>query len=102
VLPRNSESRAISIAMKLLKKHAPHVKWVLSYADATQCGDGAIYRAAGFVLTKITQNTSMWELPDGEVVCSLVLEPSFGSNGAGEVGLRQSGVSLVVRHRETS
>lgn len=24
-LPRNSESRAISIAMKMLKKHAPHI-----------------------------------------------------------------------------
>jgi hypothetical protein len=85
VLPRNSESRAISIAMKLLRKHAPHVKWILSYADATQCGDGTIYRASGFVLTKISQNTSMWELPDGEVVCSLVLEPSFGSNGIGGI-----------------
>ena len=28
-LPRNSESRALSIAMKMLKKNAPHVKWVL-------------------------------------------------------------------------
>jgi hypothetical protein len=55
-LPRNSESRALSIAMKLLRKHAPQLKWVLSFADGTQCGDGTIYRASGFVLTGIKEN----------------------------------------------
>ena len=59
-LPRNSESRCISIAMKLLKKNAPHIKWVVSFADATQCGDGTIYRASGFKLTGIKSNKSQW------------------------------------------
>lgn len=65
-LPRNSESRALSIAFKLLRKHAPQLKWVISFADATQCGDGTIYRAAGFVLTGIKANKSIWEAPTGE------------------------------------
>lgn len=64
-LPRNSESRAIAIAMKILKKHAPHLKWVVSFADATQCGDGTIYRASGFVLTGIKKNTQVWVAPGG-------------------------------------
>jgi len=64
VLPRNSESRALSIAWRLLKKHAPQVKWVVSFADGTQCGDGTIYRAAGFVLTGIKENTSIWSIGD--------------------------------------
>lgn len=68
VLPRNSESRALSIAWRLLRKHAPQVKWVVSFADGTQCGDGTIYRAAGFVLTGINKNTSMWRMPNGESV----------------------------------
>jgi len=76
-LPRNSESRAISIALKMLKKNAPHIDWVLSYADGTQCGDGTIYRASGFDLIKITPNKSMWRMPDGEVVCKIVFEPGF-------------------------
>lgn len=80
-LPKNSESRCISVAIKLIKKHAPHIKWVISYADGTQCGDGAIYRAAGFVLTQINDNKSMWRMPDGEVICKIVLEPSFGGTG---------------------
>lgn len=65
-LPRNSESRALSIAMRMLKKYAPQLKWVISFADATQCGDGTIYRAAGFVLTGIKPNNSIWEAPSGE------------------------------------
>jgi hypothetical protein len=67
VLPRNSESRALSIAWRLLKKHAPQVKWVVSFADATQCGDGTIYRAAGFVLTGIKDNNQIWQAPSGNI-----------------------------------
>lgn len=63
-LPRNSESRCFSIAIKLLKKNAPHIKWILSFSDGTQCGDGTIYRASGFQLTAIRKSTSdLWELP---------------------------------------
>lgn len=52
-LPRNSESRAIAVAMRLMRKTYPHLEWVVSFADGTQCGDGTIYRASGFVLTDI-------------------------------------------------
>lgn len=65
-LPRNSESRAIAIAMRLLKKHAPQLKWVISFADACQCGDGTIYRASGFVLTGIKENAQNYKLPFAE------------------------------------
>jgi hypothetical protein len=58
-LPRNSESRAMSVAFRLMRKHCPHIEWVVSFADGTQCGDGTIYRAAGFVLTGIKQNSQM-------------------------------------------
>lgn len=82
-LPKNSESRAISVAMRLLKKHAPHVQWVLSYADGTQCGDGTIYRASGFHLLSVKKNTSMWRMPDGEVIAKIVLEPGFSGSASG-------------------
>ena len=70
-LPRNSESRALGIAMRLIRKAYPHIEWVISFADGSQCGDGTIYRAAGFVLTGIRENVSMWRLPNGEVVSSV-------------------------------
>lgn len=58
-LPRNSESRSISQAIKLIKKNAPHIKWIISFADACSCGDGTIYRASGFKLTEIRKNESL-------------------------------------------
>lgn len=66
-LPRNSESRAIAVAMRLLRKAYPWLKWIVSFADAAQCGDGTIYRASGFVLTGLRKNTSLWAAPDGHV-----------------------------------
>ena len=58
-LPRNSESRALSVAFRLIKKHYPHIEWVLSFSDGCQCGDGTIYRASGFVLTQIKENSQI-------------------------------------------
>jgi len=60
-LPRNSESRCMAVAFRLIKKHYPHIEWVLSFSDGCQCGDGTIYRASGFVLTNIKKNTSLWQ-----------------------------------------
>lgn len=72
-LPRNSESRAISIAMRMLKTHAPHIQWVISFADGAQCGDGTIYRASGFVLTSIKANGQIVEFPDGFRATRMIL-----------------------------
>lgn len=83
VLPRNSESRALAIAFKLLRKHAPQLKWVVTFADATQCGDGTIYRAAGFVLTGIKENNQIWELPGGMQVSRTAITAQ-GSKGASQ------------------
>lgn len=64
-LPRNSESRALGVAFRLMRKAYPHIEWVVSFSDGAQCGDGAIYRASGFVLTGIKRNNQIYELPDG-------------------------------------
>jgi hypothetical protein len=81
-LPKNSESRAIGVAFRIIKKQYPHIKWILSYADATQCGDGTIYRASGFLLTGIKENKSMYRKPDGSVICDKTLRsPNHLSSG---------------------
>ena len=72
-LPRNSESRCIALAMKSIKRHAPQVKWVVSFADGCQCGDGTIYRASNFVLTGITESKQIYCMPDGEKVSNMTL-----------------------------
>jgi len=71
-LPKYSESRCIAISIKLLKKHAPHIDWVLSFSDGTQCGDGTIYRASGFKLIGIKKNTQIRINPiDGKPMQSM-------------------------------
>jgi hypothetical protein len=67
-LPKNSESRCIAISIRLIKKNAPHIKWILSFSDGTQCGDGTIYRASGFHLCGINKNSTIYRLPNGETI----------------------------------
>jgi len=83
-LPRNSESRALAVAVRLLRQHYSQIKWVISFADATQCGDGTIYRAAGFVLTGIKKNNQIWEALSGprESRTSLTDNSSHGQQQA--------------------
>jgi hypothetical protein len=72
-LPKNSESRCIAISVKLLKKNAPHIKWILSFADGVQCGDGTIYRASGFILTKINDTSPTRIMPDGKLISRMTI-----------------------------
>lgn len=72
-LPRNSESRALAIAFRMLRKHRPDIKWILSFADGTQCGDGTIYRASGFVLTDVKLNRSIVQLDNGQILTQMTL-----------------------------
>lgn len=75
-LPKNAESRVLSICINLIRRNAPHIKWILSYSDGVLCGDGTIYRASGFYLTQINDNTENWKLPNGEVVQACTLRQS--------------------------
>lgn len=78
-LPRNGESRAIGYAFRWMRKQYPHIKWCVSFADGTQCGDGTIYRASGFVLTGIKENNQIWEAPSGEIFCDTSIRPGIGA-----------------------
>ena len=73
-MPRNSESYCIGATLRMIRKQAPHIKWVLSFADGTQCGDGTIYRASNFVLTGIAPNKTIIRMPDGSTVAGAVLD----------------------------
>lgn len=79
VLPRNSESRCISLSLRAIKRHAPQVKWVVSFADGCSCGDGTIYRASNFVLTDVRENKNLALLPDGSKIHKMTVESSPSS-----------------------
>lgn len=97
-LPKNSESRCLSIAFRLIKKNAPHIKWILSFSDAVQCGDGAIYRASGFVLTSIKESTQIIETPKGERVTRMTLTQVGNQKRArimSECGIKDTGGASI-------
>jgi hypothetical protein len=47
--PRNSDSRAISYAIKYIRAACPTVAWIQSYADERCGGYGVVYQAANFL-----------------------------------------------------
>ena len=95
-LPKYSESRCIAVSIKLLKKNAPQVKWVMSFADATQCGDGTIYRASGFVLTNINDSKQLYELPNGDTLHLMGLQG--GQHGALRKKMLESGYGNAKKY----
>jgi len=94
-LPRNSESRALAVALRMMRKTYPHIEWVISFADGTQCGDGTIYRASGFVLTQINKNKTLVRLPDGTVAANMTFSKGRHILENGRAGLAPGAVPLA-------
>lgn len=90
-LPRNSESYSIGKAIRLIRKNAPHIKWIVSFADGCSCGDGTIYRASNFVLTQIKPNSTILIFPNGEKIAELTLTADWDCRKARELA-REFGV----------
>ena len=63
-MPRNTESRAISYALKYIKRAYPSVQWVQSFADERCGGGGIVYQACSFEFIG-SHVTTFYEL-DGE------------------------------------
>ena len=63
--PRNSESRAISYALKYIRQACPGVAWVQSFADERCKGLGVVYQACSFLY--LGAHNSIFYLLDGEV-----------------------------------
>lgn len=76
--PRNSESRALSYSISLIRRLKPAVKWIQSFADE-RCGlFGTVYQAAGFTFHGEHLGT-FWEL-DGEMYHDSILTNSKQAN----------------------
>lgn len=78
-LPRNSESYCIAVTIRMIRKQAPHIKWIISFSDGAQCGDGTIYRASNFVLTGIKENRTILRFPSGDRIAAMAFEAHWNS-----------------------
>lgn len=88
-LPKNSESRALSIALKMISKQYKNIEWIVTFADGTQCGHGTIYQAVGFKLIGIKKNTSMLKMPNGEIIS----DKSLNDNIDKKTGRRMASIA---------
>lgn len=80
--PRNSESRAISYAIKYIRRASPSVAWIQSFADERCGGLGVVYQAANFYYLG-SHKTTFYAL-DGETYHEMLLttHKKSGQRGA--------------------
>ena len=82
--------------LRLIRREYPYIEWVQTFADATQSGDGTIYRALGFLLTQIKVNRQIMRGPATDIRRSgsgKVIAAVTASKGV--YALRQSGKSSI-------
>ena len=80
--PRNSESRAISYALKYIKRACPSVAWVQSFADERCKGLGVVYQACSFLYVGC-HTTEFYEL-DGQTYHKMLLTAHLKTGQRGE------------------
>ena len=79
LLPRNSESRAIAVALRALRRHTS-LKFVMSYADPSAGHLGTIYQASNWLYTGLSSAMSLYDLGDGVLRHSRSLSHAYGSH----------------------
>jgi hypothetical protein len=93
--PRNSESRAISYAIKYIRRKEPKIKFIQSFADE-RCGlSGTVYQAANFLYCG-SHVGKFWEL-DGEFYHDSLVTDSRQATNTRAAGLR-SRLDHATRH----
>lgn len=88
-LPKNAESRVISILLRLARRERLW-KLLLSYADPAAGHAGIIYRATGWLYLGLGQPSCYLDLGDGDVVHPRTAYGRFGANNLGH--LRRTGI----------
>lgn len=93
-LPKNSESRVLSVVLKVLRRETP-VKLILSYADPAVGHMGTIYQASGWTYLGQTEPNTYVDLGDGKLLHPRSVYNRFGSNAIGH--LRATGIRATRR-----
>ena len=89
---QESTTKAMSISLKLLKKYAPNVKLIVSYADSEQGHYGTIYQATNWFYTGYSTDTNL--IVNGKREHRRTLGSRFGTCSA--EALRNKGFDIEV------
>lgn len=65
-LPHNSESKAIGLMFKWMRKNRPEIKWLISFADGIEGNCGTIYQATNWIYTGYNQSGGLWVTQEGK------------------------------------
>ena len=93
-LPRNSESRVLSVVLRALRRNTS-VRFVLTYADPAVGHTGVIYRAAGFLYLGLSQGVARYDIGDGRRHHSRTFSHVFGTRSRRHLEERGLTVRLV-------
>ena len=100
-LPRNSESRVLGLAVRLLRKHTT-VKFLVSYADPAAGHVGTIYQAAGWLYTGTSEAQPLMAIGDGPPRHTRSIASALGTHSAAHFrrqGLNVRLVATIPKHR---
>lgn len=90
---QESTTKAMSISLRLLKKYAPMVKMVVSYADSEQGHYGIIYQATNFYYTGFSTDTNL--IVNGKREHRRTLGSRFGTCSAEKIRLKGYDVKVI-------
>jgi hypothetical protein len=89
---QESTTKAMAIALKLVKKNAPNVKLIVSYADSEQGHFGTIYQATNWIYTGYSVDTNL--IVNGKREHRRTLGSRFGTCSAEKI--KQKGYQVEV------
>jgi len=80
----SSVSRIVSIAIKMLKRNAPKLRLIVSFADANENHLGIIYQAGNWIYTGRSNSTPKYIAPNGQIlhqrqVSKIGYKPQYGT-----------------------
>lgn len=76
--PKNTESRALSMARKYIRKHYPHILGLIAYSSTAEGHQGTIYQADGWFKISETQSPhGTWQNRPGRYDRDLSIKLKF-------------------------
>jgi hypothetical protein len=90
---QESTTKAMAITLKLLKKDAPNIKLVVSYADSEQGHFGTIYQATNWFYTGYSTDTNL--IVNGKREHRRTLTSRFGTCSADAIKKRGYSVQVL-------
>ena len=98
VCPRNSESMAISYAVKYIRRASPSVAWIQSFADE-RCGRlGVVYQASNFLY--LGCHVSPFYFLDGDYYHNILMTAHRKSGGRGRMLRENKKRAIPLAYRQ--